>query len=225
MLVLDTRPRRPLRARCSHPEVRVRGRRAQTSARAGHNLLAARHDAAALLFLNPDTRFVEPRTVERMLAALTGDVHAVGPADRVRDGRVGPARPRRAARLPRARGAGRGHQPLPAARRAGRRGLVPAPPCLVARHAFDGVGGLRSGFFSTRRRRTCSCGSGRRAGACATCRRCACGTTARRSPRATTHMPDSGGALRGKHISLAGARRVIPHVHTRWRSGAGGSTA
>src|SRR5918996_205045 len=38
----------------------------------GHNLLAGRHDAAALLVLNPDAQLVEPRTVERLLAAPRG---------------------------------------------------------------------------------------------------------------------------------------------------------
>lgn len=48
---------------------------------AAHNLLAGRHDARALLLLNPDTVMIEPRTVERLMAALAAQdgIAAVGP--------------------------------------------------------------------------------------------------------------------------------------------------
>lgn len=45
------------------------------------NLLAGLHDARTLLLLNPDTVMLEPRTVERLMAALASEdgVAAVGP--------------------------------------------------------------------------------------------------------------------------------------------------
>ena len=154
-----------------HPEVEfVHGER-NVGFGAGHNLLAARHDAAALLLLNPDTRFVEPRTVERHARRAGRRRARRRAAARVRDRRVGPARPRRAARLPRAGGAG-GRAPATTGGATSR----PTPPGSRAPRAW--WRGTRStpsaastpASSSTRRRRTCSCASATRAGASATCR-------------------------------------------------------
>ena len=67
----------------AHPEVEFETAERNLGFGAGHNLLAARHDAAALLFLNPDTRFIEPRTVARLLAALRRRRRGGRPAARV----------------------------------------------------------------------------------------------------------------------------------------------
>ncbi len=114
---------------------------------AGHNRLAARHDARAVLFLNPDTRFVEPHTVARLLEALGGDVVAVGPqllsasgdVDRRDHGELHGLRGRLA------QAAGDSHW---------RRRDAPADvawvsgaACLVDRAVFDAVGGFDEGFF------------------------------------------------------------------------------
>ena len=114
---------------------------------AGHNLLAARHDASALLFLNPDTRFVEPRTVERLLAALGGDVHAVGPKLVSANGEWDPRDHGELhgfrARVAQAAGSShyrRRDAPADAA-------WVSGAACLVLRSAFDAVGGFDPGFF------------------------------------------------------------------------------
>jgi N-acetylglucosaminyl-diphospho-decaprenol L-rhamnosyltransferase len=130
-----------------HPEVEfVHGER-NVGYGAGHNLLAARHDAAALLLLNPDTRFVESRTVERLLEALEGDVYAAGPRlvsatgdwDPRDHGELHGFR----ARVAQAAGTShyrRRDEPADAA-------WVSGACCLVAREAFDAVGGFDPGFF------------------------------------------------------------------------------
>jgi N-acetylglucosaminyl-diphospho-decaprenol L-rhamnosyltransferase len=114
---------------------------------AGHNRLAGRHDAGALLVLNPDARFVEPATAARLLAVLNEGLAAVGPqlvsetgAVDVRDhGELHGFRARVA------QAAGHSHY---------RRRDAPADvawvsgaSCLVARSWFDRVGGFDPGFF------------------------------------------------------------------------------
>jgi GT2 family glycosyltransferase len=113
----------------------------------GHNRLAGRHDARAVLFLNPDTQFVEPRTVARLLAALGGGVVAVGPQLVSASGAVDP---RDHGELHGLRGrlaqaAGDSHY---------RRRDAPADvawvsgaACLVEREAFEAVGRFDEGFF------------------------------------------------------------------------------
>ena len=54
----------------AHPDVAFETAERNLGFGAGHNRLAKRHDAAALLILNPDARIVEPATVARLLAAL-----------------------------------------------------------------------------------------------------------------------------------------------------------
>jgi N-acetylglucosaminyl-diphospho-decaprenol L-rhamnosyltransferase len=131
----------------AHPEVAFETAERNVGFGAGHNLLAARHDARALLILNPDTRFVEPRTVERLLAALGGGVAAVGPQLVSAGGEVDP---RDHGELHGLRGrlaqaAGDSHY---------RRREAPADvawvsgaACLVDRAAFDAVGGFDPAFF------------------------------------------------------------------------------
>ena len=130
-----------------HPEVEFVTAERNLGFGAGHNLLAERHDAGALLFLNPDTRFVEPRTVERLLAALGGDVRAVGPHLVTAAGEWDPRDHGELhgfrARVAQAAGSShyrRRDAPADAA-------WVSGAACLVARPAFEAVGGFDPGFF------------------------------------------------------------------------------
>ena len=130
-----------------HPEVEFVAGERNLGFGAGHNLLAARHEAGALLLLNPDTRFVEPRTVERLLGALGGDVVAVGPQLVSPDGAWDPRDhgELRGFRARVAQAAGHSHyrrrgEPVDAA-------WVSGAACLVAREAFDAVGGFDPAFF------------------------------------------------------------------------------
>jgi GT2 family glycosyltransferase len=130
-----------------HPAVAFETAEANLGFGAGHNRLATRHDAAALLLLNPDTRFVEPNTAARLLAALGEGVAAVGPQLVSATGEVdvrdhGELRGFRA-RV--AQAAGHSHY---------RRRDAPADvawvsgaACLVARTWFDRVGGFDPDFF------------------------------------------------------------------------------
>jgi N-acetylglucosaminyl-diphospho-decaprenol L-rhamnosyltransferase len=130
----------------AHPSVVFETAASNVGFGAGHNLLATRHDAAALLLLNPDARFVEPATAARLLAAL-GDHAAVGPQLVSEAGEVdvrdhGELHGFRA-RV--AQAAGHSHY---------RRRDAPADvawvsgaACLVARSWFDRVGGFDPGFF------------------------------------------------------------------------------
>jgi GT2 family glycosyltransferase len=130
-----------------HPSVVFETAEANVGFGAGHNRLAARHDARALLVLNPDTRFIEPDTAARLLRALAEDVAAVGPQLVSASGEVdvrdhGELRGFRA-RV--AQAAGHSHY---------RRRDAPADvawvsgaACLIAREWFDRVGGFDPGFF------------------------------------------------------------------------------
>jgi N-acetylglucosaminyl-diphospho-decaprenol L-rhamnosyltransferase len=130
-----------------HPEVAFSVAERNLGFGGGHNRLAEQHDAAALLVLNPDARLVEPRTVERLLAALGDGVVAAGPqlvdaagAVDLRDhGEL------RGVRARVAQAAGHSHyrrrdEPADAA-------WVSGAACLVERRAFDAVGGFDPGFF------------------------------------------------------------------------------
>ena len=129
-----------------HPSVAFETAESNLGFGAGHNRLATRHDAAALLLLNPDTRFVEAHTAARLLAALAG-VAAVGPQLVGADGAVDPRDhgELHGFRARVAQAAGHSHYrrrdaPADAA-------WVSGAACLVARDWFDRVGGFDPGFF------------------------------------------------------------------------------
>jgi GT2 family glycosyltransferase len=114
---------------------------------AGHNRLAARHDASVLVLLNPDAELTEPDTIARLRAALAPDVGAVGPQLRGADGAVeqwdhGELHGLRA-RLARAAGhshARERHQRADVA-------WISGACAVVSRRWFDAVGGFDEAFF------------------------------------------------------------------------------
>jgi GT2 family glycosyltransferase len=114
---------------------------------AGHNLLAGLHDARALLLLNPDTELIEPRTVARLLEALSGDVAAVGPQLLTPERTVHPWDHGElrgfGARLAAAGGSSHHRERHERAEVA----WVSAASALIAREHFDAVGGFDPGFF------------------------------------------------------------------------------
>ena len=114
---------------------------------AAHNRLAARHDAAAILLLNPDATIVEPRTVARLVGALGESVAAVGPQLVSESGAVDPLDhgELHGLRARFAQAAGHSHyrrrdEPADAA-------WVSGAACVIVRSWFDHVGGFDPGFF------------------------------------------------------------------------------
>jgi N-acetylglucosaminyl-diphospho-decaprenol L-rhamnosyltransferase len=214
VLVLDNASGDDLSALAQrHPEVEFVAGERNLGFGAGHNLLAARHDAGALLLLNPDTRFVEPQTVERLLAALGGDVHAVGPQLVSADGEWDPRDHGELhgfrARVAQAAGAShyrRRDAPADAA-------WVSGAACLVARHAFDAVGGFDPGFFLYKEEEDLFLRI-RRAGG----RVLYLPSVRVRHDEAAVasrdvHMPASVARFADKHIRSRVQRRVMPRVH------------
>ncbi len=133
----------------AHPDVAFETAERNLGFGAGHNRLATRHDAAALLILNPDARIVEPATVARLHAALRAGVGAaaVGPQLIGADGSVDPRDhgELHGFRARVAQAAGHSHyrrrdEPTDAA-------WVSGAACLVARRWFDALGGFDTGFF------------------------------------------------------------------------------
>ena len=196
-----------------HPEVELVLGERNVGYGAGHNLLAARHDAGALLFLNPDARFVEPRTVERLLAALGGDVHAAGPQLVSAAGEWSPRDhgELRGFRARVAQAAGSSHyrrraEPADAA-------WVSGAACMVLRSAFDAVGGFDPGFFLYKEEEDLFLRirqAGGRVRYLPSVRvRHDEGAVASRE----AHMPASAARFADKHIRSRLQRRVMPRVH------------
>ena len=191
--------RRPVELRGAPSGGRVRDGRAQPRLRRRPQPArrAARRAGAAV---------AEPRRAVRRAAhgraaargAAAADVGGRRAAARVGGGRGRPARPRRAARLPRPRRAGGRAQPLPPPRRARptSRGCR-APRASSHASGSTRVGGFDPGFFLLQ-------GGGgpvpadpaRRAAACATCRPSACATTGGVVASRDEHLAASVDALR-----------------------------
>ena len=196
-----------------HPEVEFVAGERNLGFGGGHNLLAARHDARALLLLNPDTRLIEPRTVERLLAALGGDVWAVGPQLVSAGSEVDPRDhgELRGFRARVAQAAGSSHYrrrdaPADAA-------WVSGAACLVDRRAFDAVGGFDPGFFLYKEEEDLFLRMRRAGGRVlylpSVRVRHDGGAVASRD----AHMPASVARFADKHIRSGVQRRVMPRVH------------
>lgn len=214
VLVLDNASGDDLTALAArHPQVAFDTAEQNLGFGAGHNALAARHDAAALLLLNPDTRFIEPRTVARLLEALGGDVHAVGPQLVTPAGEIEPLDhgELHGFRARVAQAAGDSYyrpreEPADAA-------WVSGAACLVARRAFDAVGGFDPAFFLYKEEEDLFLRI-RRAGGrvryLPSVRVCHDGgVTGSRAD----HLPDSAARFADKHIHSRWQRRVMPRVH------------
>jgi N-acetylglucosaminyl-diphospho-decaprenol L-rhamnosyltransferase len=196
-----------------HPEVEFATAERNLGFGAGHNALAERHDAAALLFLNPDTRFIEPRTVQRLLEALDGEVQAVGPQLVTPAGDVEPLDHGELhgfrARVAQAAGDTyyrRRDAPADVA-------WVSGAACLVARRAFDAVGGFDPAFFLYKEEEDLFLRIRRSGGRV----RYLPSVRVRHDGAATAsrdaHLPDSAARFADKHIRSRVQRRVMPRVH------------
>ena len=214
VLVLDNASGDDLTALAArHPEVEFDTAEQNLGFGAGHNALAARHDARTLLFLNPDTRFIEPRTVARLIAVLGGDVQAVGPQLVTAAGEIEPLDhgELRGFRARVAQAAGDSYyrpreEPVDAA-------WVSGAACLVARGAFDGVGGFDPAFFLYKEEEDLFLRirlQGGRVRYLPSVRvRHDGGATGARDGR----LPESAARFAEKHIHSRWQRRVMPPVH------------
>jgi GT2 family glycosyltransferase len=214
VLVLDNASGDDLTALAArHPQVEFSTAEQNLGFGAGHNTLAARHDAAALLFLNPDTQFVEPRTVARLLEALAGDVKAVGPQLVTPAGEIEPLDhgELHGFRARVAQAAGDSYyrprdEPIDAA-------WVSGAACLVVRSAFDAVGGFDPRFFLYKEEEDLFLRI-RRAGGRV---RYLPSVRVRHDGEVTGsrdgYLPDSAARFLEKHIHSRWQRRVMPPVH------------
>ena len=119
-----------------------------------------------------------------------------------------------------------GHSHYRPPRRAGRRrlGVRRGVPASRARGSTPSAASTPASS-STRRRRTCSCASGARAGGCCYLPTVRVAPRRRaRSPRARSTSAPSVGALRRQAHPLPRQRRLMPAVHRAVAAGAGGST-
>jgi N-acetylglucosaminyl-diphospho-decaprenol L-rhamnosyltransferase len=132
-----------------HPEVAFSVAERNLGFGGGHNRLTEQHDARALMLLNPDAEIVEPATVARLLAALRTDstVAAVGPQHVAATGGID-LRDHGELHGFRARVAqAAGHSAYRIRQAPADVAWVSGAACLVARDAFDAVGGFDPGFF------------------------------------------------------------------------------
>lgn len=204
VLVLDNASGDDLSALAArHPEVSFEVAERNLGFGAGHNRLAARHDAAALLFLNPDAELIEPRTVARLLAALGGGVVAVGPRLVAGDGAVDPRDhgELRGVRARVAQAAGHSHYRRRAA--ALDAAWVSGAACLVARPAFDAVGGFDAGFFLYKEEEDLCLRLRRRGG------------RVRYEPSVAVRHDGAAVASRDEHLAASVERFAAKHVRAR----------
>ena len=214
VLVLDNASGDDLSALAArHPQVEFADAEQNLGFGAGHNALAERHDAMAILFLNPDARFIEPRTVARLLEALGEDVHAVGPQLVTAAGEIEPLDhgELHGFRARVAQAAGDSYyrprdEPVDAA-------WVSGAACLVARAAFEAVGGFDPGFFLYKEEEDLFLRIRRAGGRVrylpSVRVRHDGGVTGSRDG----HLPDSAARFLEKHIDSRWQRRVMPPVH------------
>jgi N-acetylglucosaminyl-diphospho-decaprenol L-rhamnosyltransferase len=196
-----------------HPDVEFVAGERNIGFGAGHNLLAERHEAAALLVLNPDTRLIEPRTVERLLAALAGDVHAVGPrlvsADGAWDPRDHGELHGFRARVAQAAGSSH-YRPRDAPADAA---WVSGAACLISRRAFDAVGGFDPGFFLYKEEEDLFLRMRRAGGRVLYLPSVRVRHDGAAVASRDAHMPASVARFADKHIRSRAQRRVMPSVH------------
>jgi len=196
-----------------HPGVEVHVSARNDGFGAGHNALAARHDARALLLLNPDTRFTEPATVVRLLAALTGGVAAVGPRLVSPDGHVDP-RDHGELRGFRARVAqAAGHSHYRRREEVVDAAWVSGAACLVARDAFDAAGGFDPGFFLYKEEEDLFLRIRRRGGRVRYLPDVRVIHAGGPSTARDAHLPASVARFARKHIPSRTQRAVLPAVH------------
>jgi N-acetylglucosaminyl-diphospho-decaprenol L-rhamnosyltransferase len=180
---------------------------------AGHNRLAARHDAAALLILNPDTRFVEPRTVARLLEALEDGVAAVGPQLVDTAGTVDPRDHGELhgfrARIAQAAGNSHYRRRDTAADVA----WVSGAACLIARGAFDTAGGFDPGFFLYKEEEDLFLRIRRQGGRVLYLPSVRVHHDGGAVASRDEHLAASVARYTGKHIHSSLQRRVMPPVH------------
>ena len=196
-----------------HPQVELVLGERNLGFGAGHNLLATRHDAGALLLLNPDARFVEPRTVERLLGALGGGVHAVGPQLVTASGEWDPRDHGELdgfrARVAQAAGSShyrRREAPADAA-------WVSGAACMVLRRAFDAVGGFDPGFFLYKEEEDLFLRIRRAGGRVVYLPSVRVRHDGAAVASREAHMPASAARFADKHIRSRLQRRVMPPVH------------
>jgi N-acetylglucosaminyl-diphospho-decaprenol L-rhamnosyltransferase len=132
----------------AHPESAFHVAERNLGFGAGHNRLAAAHDAAALVLLNPDSLLFQPATIARLRALLRDpSVAGAGPQLVSADGRVEGWDHGELdgwmARL--ARSAGHSHTRERSAR--ADVAWVSGAAAIVSRRWFDAVGGFDPGFF------------------------------------------------------------------------------
>ena len=196
-----------------HPEVEFVAGEENVGFGAGHNLLAARHDAGALLLLNPDTRFVEPRTVERLHAALGAGVVAVGPQLVSASGEWDPRDhgELRGFRARVAQAAASSHYRRRDA--AADAAWVSGAACLVSHAAFDAVGGFDPGFFLYKEEEDLFLRMRQAGGRVVYLPSVRVRHDGAAVASRDVHMPDSLARFTDKHIGSRLQRRVMPAVH------------
>ncbi len=216
VLVLDNASGDDLSALAErHPEVAFSTAERNLGFGAGHNRLAAQHDAGALLLLNPDAELVEPATVSRLLAALRADgaLAAVGPqlldpsgAVDLRDhGELDGFRARVA------HAAGHSHYRL--RHEAADVAWVSGAACLVRRSAFDGVGGFDPAFFLYKDEEDLFLRIRRHGGRVRYVPSVHVRHDGETVASRAEHLPPSIGRFARKHIRSPVQRRVMPPLH------------
>jgi N-acetylglucosaminyl-diphospho-decaprenol L-rhamnosyltransferase len=196
-----------------HPEVEFCTALRNLGFGAGHNLLAGSHDAAALLLLNPDARFVEPDTTRRLVDALRDGAAAVGPQLVSADGAVDPRDHGELhgfrARVALAAGDSHYRRRDEAADAA----WVSGAACLVSRHWFDAVGGFDPGFFLYKEEEDLFLRIRRAGGRVLYLPQVRVRHDGQAVASREEHMAGSVARFRRKHLRSRAQRELMPRVH------------